>query len=256
MTQATLRNGLLLAFCYLLFAEFLSWITASWPGPCLIQWEHPECPTFIAGIVLMTERASDFIKHDDHDKVIVAAFTAVLALSTIGLWLATVSLQRSTNNLWKAAERQIAVAQQASEHVRISERAHINGGFGGKIIGSLEAYRPHPQACHILINLNNYGKTQGFVRRIAVAIRPLSTLPQVPDYPVGIEPGLLLPPGIIGFGVQSANAWWDGSEGQVFYGRIWFTDVFDPTAIRFSSFILNVSDMTAVMDRPAYWEAI
>jgi hypothetical protein len=118
MPQAKLRNGLFFVFCYFLFAEFLSWVTASWPGPCLIQRDHQECPTFIAGIILTTEMASDFIKHNDHDKVIVAAFTAVLALSTIGLWLATVSLQRTTNNLWRAGERQIAVAQQAPSSER------------------------------------------------------------------------------------------------------------------------------------------
>src|SRR5262245_61776338 len=54
---------------------------------------------------------AEFVKTDDNEKVIVASFTAVLALSTIGLWLATVSLQRTTNSLDMAGERQLDLAR-------------------------------------------------------------------------------------------------------------------------------------------------
>jgi hypothetical protein len=51
--------------------------------------------------LLLYQRGFEWIKHDDNDKAVVAAFTIVLALSTIGLWLAT-------NKLWEAGERQLA----------------------------------------------------------------------------------------------------------------------------------------------------
>jgi hypothetical protein len=95
---------------FLIFAEGLSWITAGGLGPCLVAPEHSEqaanndnqhyCPTFLAGSILSLERGFEWIKRDDNDKAVVAAFTVVLAISTIGLWLAT-------NRLWSAGERQL-----------------------------------------------------------------------------------------------------------------------------------------------------
>jgi hypothetical protein len=90
------RDLLLLCLCYFVFAEGLSWITASWPGPCLVQEENYDegsnkknCATFVAGMVTVTGRAIEIIKSHDNDKAIVAFFTIVLAISTIGLWVAT-----------------------------------------------------------------------------------------------------------------------------------------------------------------------
>jgi hypothetical protein len=50
------------------------------------------------------------------------------------------------------------------------------------------------------------------------------------------------------------RAWWGWREKCAFYGRIWFTDIFDKKVQRYSSFILDIDDgFTAVMDRPRYW---
>jgi len=54
----------------------------------------------------------------DHDKSFVAAFTVILALSTIGLWLAT-------NRLWEAGEKQIRVAAAAAEAAKKSADASL-----------------------------------------------------------------------------------------------------------------------------------
>jgi hypothetical protein len=116
------QDWFILCLCYLLFAEGLSWIAASGPPPCLIQVEHTQelgnqgdqkyCATFFAGMIIVVERTVDIIKSHDNDKAIVAAFTIVLGLSTIGLWIATFGLQRSTKKLWEAGEKQISLAQQ------------------------------------------------------------------------------------------------------------------------------------------------
>src|SRR5205807_3649388 len=95
---------------FLMFAEGLSWIMAGGLGPCLVRPDgrqhgvddnnHRDCPTFIAGTLLVFERGVDLLKRDDNDKAVVAGFTVVLAISTIGLWLAT-------NKLWSASEREL-----------------------------------------------------------------------------------------------------------------------------------------------------
>ena len=111
------RSGFLCLLCFLLFAEGLSWWTADGLGPCLIQPEHSEqaadddqkqdCPTFFAGSLLIGERGFEWIKSNDNDKGVVAGFTIVLAISTIGLWLATI-------DLYRAGERQIEFLRQSS----------------------------------------------------------------------------------------------------------------------------------------------
>jgi hypothetical protein len=142
------QDWFILCLCYFLFAEGLSWITASWPGrPCLVQQEsykeaahqadQKHCATFFAGTIIVASRAVDLIKRDDNDKAIVAAFTIVLAFSTIGLWVATLQLWRSTDKLWKAGERQLELIEtNASQQSRdtksalgISEKQMAISGF-------------------------------------------------------------------------------------------------------------------------------
>jgi hypothetical protein len=106
--SARTSSAILFWLCFLIFAELLSWETASWPGPCLIQEaaDHDSqnpCPTFLVGLGILIERLDGFIER--HDKSIVVAFTVVLAVSTIGLWFATV-------RLWGAGERQLQLVQQ------------------------------------------------------------------------------------------------------------------------------------------------
>jgi hypothetical protein len=103
---------------FLMFAEGLSWIMAGGLGPCLVAPEHSEqaakndnhqdCPSFFAGTLLVFERGAEVLKRNDNDKAVVAGFTIVLAISTIGLWLAT-------NRLWTAGERQLSHLSDTAE---------------------------------------------------------------------------------------------------------------------------------------------
>jgi hypothetical protein len=102
---------------FLLFAEAVSWLTAGGLGPCLIKPEHgqqsandnehKDCPTFFTGSLIVFERGFDWVKHDDNDKAVVAGFTIVLAISTIGLWFAT-------NALWRAGEKQFGLLSETA----------------------------------------------------------------------------------------------------------------------------------------------
>jgi hypothetical protein len=153
----------------------------------------------------------------------VALFTAVLALFTTVLSLSTIALWRSTRKLWQ-------VSLIAAEHIRITERANINGGLGGSFMDVDGRW--------IYARVNNHGKTPGFVTRIAVAVCPLADLPDEPEYPQGVQPGFMMGANS-SLPAKDAKAWWGGQKGCAFYGRIWFTDTFDKKNERISSFIFG-----------------
>ena len=127
------REFLFLLLIAVAVLELLSWETASWPSSCVIQMTHEEqaarhynekdCPTFFSGSLILLGRADHVI--ESHDKSIVAGFTIILALSTIGLWLATFALQKTTKSLFEAGEKQIAVAKQAADAAMLSARAAV-----------------------------------------------------------------------------------------------------------------------------------
>jgi hypothetical protein len=121
------REWALLAFVYLALAEVLSWHPVPDLSLCLIQAEHSEqatnhdekkyCPAFHTGIIASLDAVDGFLER--HDKSVVGGFTIVLAISTIGLWLAT-------NRLWFAGERQLELlAKTASDQSRDMEKSLI-----------------------------------------------------------------------------------------------------------------------------------
>ncbi len=110
------RELALLVFIYLALAEVLSWHSVPDTSLCLIQPGHSEqstdhngyiyCPAFHTGIIAFLGALDGFLGR--HDKSVVGGFTIVLAISTIGLWLATIGL-------YQAGERQLAHFKGESE---------------------------------------------------------------------------------------------------------------------------------------------
>ena len=214
----------LLIIGFLAFAEFSSWITASWPGDCVVspeqynnaanQTEQKYCPTFVSGAWIILKRTDAAIS--SHDKSIVAVFTVVLAVSTIGLWGATV-------RLWAAGERQleliarnavqqsqdmqasIAAAQKAADaadlsakgaigvelpiitldHMRLSRTAGVSGILVG-YPGELSEPR---------IGFRNHGRTAAELTAWCVEWAVEKRLPEIPTYKtiVPYMPGTFLP---------------------------------------------------------------
>lgn len=109
------RNWALIAFVYLALAEALSLVPVPDLSLCLIQPEDSQqasddndqkyCPAFHTGIIASIDAVDGFLEH--HDKSVVGGFTIVLAISTIGLWLAT-------NKLWAAGEKQFGLLSDTS----------------------------------------------------------------------------------------------------------------------------------------------
>jgi hypothetical protein len=109
------KTWLLIALVYLCIAELFSWVAVPDLSLCLIQPEHSRqttklddpkyCPAFHNGVEILFERTDHFL--EVHDKSVIGAFTIVLAISTIGLWLAT-------NKLWAAGEKQFELLAETA----------------------------------------------------------------------------------------------------------------------------------------------
>lgn len=227
-----------------MFAEGLSWFTAGGLGPCLIEPEHSQqaaddnghkdCPTFFAGMLLSFERGFEWIKRDDNDKAVVAGFTIVLAISTIGLWFAT-------NRLWAAGERQltllgetsaaqsrdmqasIAAAQQSANaaqmqaaimvavegpiplvvEIKLAQYANIPGE---NLITDPLPPGPIQPNCRILFAIENKGRTPLRLVELCIEKHVGRALPDVPTYTHKTPWGLVLEKGPI---------WIRGTDGQI-----------------------------------------
>jgi hypothetical protein len=93
---------------------------------------------------------------DTHDKGIVAAFTAILAISTIGLWL-------STQQLWKITDKML---RQAEKSDVILERAYLWPGYGLLIIDQVGL------RFGIHLGIRNTGRTAGIIKTVHHALLP------------------------------------------------------------------------------------
>jgi hypothetical protein len=159
----------------------------------------------------------------DHE-CLVAEYTKALTRVTGWLVLATALLGAGTLMAALAARRTI-------QHMALSERAHISGGYSLK-----------SNAHQIFPTINNFSKTTAFVTRVSVRVCPPG-LPQEPMYPddrpnsrfVGYE----VPP----YGSIDATHVWAvraGPQDTIFYGGIWYRDVFGDE--HFSGFIIDLAD--------------
>ena len=157
-----------------------------------------------------------------------AAFTAVLAISTIGLWW-------STRRLWR-------VTRIAAEHIPHVERAYVSGG----------ARWTSPDFNHLQVCINNYGKTPAFVGTVIIQmIEPDGPVPQKPEYAEkGVFAGYVVQPNVT---LQSSFIRPCPADGRLVYGRIYYRDIFNKC--HSNGFALRaVSGMPAAQVPDAYWE--
>jgi len=147
------RNWALIWFVYFALAEILSLAPVPDLSLCLMQPEHGEqstnhddrkyCAPFHVGAALAFEKTDRWL--EAHDKSVIGAFTIVLAISTIGLWLATNKLWRSADATAEAQERDTRILQRAYLSVEplglslLIDNAHLLGLVGFKNAGNLPA---------------------------------------------------------------------------------------------------------------------
>ena len=96
-----------LALVLILDGTISSLVTCHPPpnGPSASQNSNENCTVFNGPLISLIRNIGTFF--ETHDKGIIAAFTVILAVSTIGLWLATIGL-------YKSGERQIRTSRQVS----------------------------------------------------------------------------------------------------------------------------------------------
>ena len=263
------REWALLLIVYLALTELLSLHPVPDLSLCLMQSESAEppandddekyCPAFHAGVVAALEAIDGML--ESHDKSVVAGFTVILALSTIGLWLAT-------RKLWEAGEKQleflrqstlvqskdmqasIAVAQQSADaaklaaaHVPKTERAYLflELNIESNIENLFSLYPDETRRrAEVKFGFRNHGRTPAIVQSLHVAARYWDKM-QMPSMaatrPLVIQPGVIISDEPVGGYVADFDLaredWRDltiANRGYVmFWGKIVYLDVFQET---------------------------
>jgi hypothetical protein len=214
------------------FLEILSWLPVPDSTACLIDDPHGHqatnhngpkyCPALHAGVEVLFERTDKFL--EVHDKSVIGTFTIVLAISTIGLWLAT-------NKLWSAGEEQLSHLRQTAErelraYVMI-ENAHIDGLDVGHF----------PRAA---LTLKNTGTTPAYnlTHWCAMGFAPFPLEGAVPDSgeEIPLPPRPLAPGSIINtwatvgqnppMNLATLNAMRAGTHALYIVGQIQYDDGF------------------------------
>jgi hypothetical protein len=251
------RNWALIALVYLAFAEVLSWAPVPALSLCLRQPEHSEqvahdndqkyCPTFHMGIIASVDALDGFLER--HDKSVVGGFTIVLAISTIGLWFATISLHKSgerqialTRHSVKAAQRAAITAERAltvveRAFVMISDMNVVTMAQYGTIIDH-----------RISINVLNSGRTPARNYRSNVNLVVIDDLPD--NFRFADRAHEEPTPTVIGpqsrtyfqidFFIQDALATFEKRKETFIYGWIEYDDLFPQSDRHRTEFCLAV----------------
>ncbi len=190
-----------LAVAALIVMEPVSWMTASIP-PCIVNPEnygayyadHNYCPTFHVFLVKLLARV---LEHFGDPNWVVADFTAVLALSTIILWIVTWQagirqsrdMKASIAAAEKAAMGAMIGARAAQKSADVSEKAFSNlerpyiFAFG---IQRLEADTEYAGGFEpfVTYNVANYGKTPAIIENVRAGF---SISKSYPDGPTRVD---------------------------------------------------------------------
>jgi hypothetical protein len=153
------------------------------------------------------------------------------ALATIGFGIATAGLYRT-------GEKQIGVAKEAADVAQVSaqaaansvqiakdslERAYVFGGCGEQ---TLIVAQGKPVRMKVTASHGNCGKTTAFVEWMFVEHCLERDLPPKPAYKNRIAVNDPLPPNGQVRRVDRTTVEFDLAEGQIYYGRFIYLDVF------------------------------
>lgn len=188
------------AIAFFLIIFVVSWESDTTAEVCSVDkhTQHKECsahnvamvPLFYSGAVLA-----------ERGEAVIALFTVILAISTIGLW-------KATNRLWLAGEKQmeliaansskqsrdmqasIAAQRKAADAAMLSARAYIgiqlpilrvepgHNGTGAAIVDGVQ----HEYLYVYTLNVRNLGRTEAIPVRLQVGFFVGENLPSEPTY--------------------------------------------------------------------------
>lgn len=115
-------------------------------------------------MLIVATQVLDIIKRDDNDKAIVSAFTIILGISTIGLWIATFQLQRTTDKLWEAGERQLEFTSNNAISQAEATRQSISAAITSNqisVTNSEQQLRAYITAAQIKIGIHRHPERIG-----------------------------------------------------------------------------------------------
>jgi hypothetical protein len=186
----------------------------------------------------------------DKPDAYVALFTGLLVSATTAMWW-------STRSLWK-------VTKTAAKHIPRVERAYIYGGFGARGYGFAA---DGSWVIGARATMANYGKTPGFIRRVAIGVAPINNLRADPVYQHEIDILDLYFPGMTMQDVRQVGAVVQipADDSHAVFLRVFYTDVIDDTREHFSGSIYRLflgedaEGNIAILDQPvmpgsAYWD--
>jgi len=158
--------------------------------------------------------------------------TALTVLAALVTMLAAIATAYFTGTIWDINRRQL-------QHGRQVERGYVYGGFGDR--GATNRY---------FASIHNNGKTPVVIDHMLVGICPLKELPQIPDISKRTYVNYSIPPQtrIVAYGCYAV---WNGEPDHVFFGRFWYTDIFEEG--HESGFALHLKEGMPAADIPEYW---
>jgi hypothetical protein len=212
------KTLLLLAALWILFECSMSYFAT-----CNSDHDSNYCSLFrgpvIATSIYFWMQLVDFLREHEHE--LVAAFTIILALSTIGLWL-------STQKLWK-------VTRITAEHIPRVERAYL---FGAPM--NIQMNLPGRKTTFDIC-AHNSGKTPALVKEICVVLSTTGPSGATPNYP-NSETSQLVKTDVVINGGAHAVLPVEGRVDQVTdfyaYGYFVYEDIFKERHVsRFSALV-------------------
>jgi hypothetical protein len=190
----------------------------------------------------MAEGTEELVRLTDRQNVITAVEAGLLLITIFFTARAAVAASRAA---WAA----IGTITLAKDYL---ERAYVFGGCGesgfvtekggqrirerlGRITGKPLRGEDGNLIIWVRATDGNYGKTPAWVESIFVERCIEADLPSRPNYINDTPVNDALPPGIMGRPINNVFREFPATDGQIYYGRIHYRDVFDRP--HYSSFI-------------------
>lgn len=139
---------------------------------------------------------------------------AISAIATIAVAAFTLTLWRSTDKLWRAGERQLKIAQAATDAATRQAQMMVNIELPIFVIESVRTLQGSASR-GVEIKLGNHGRTPAIIVAECLEIRVSQSLPNVPEYTTQntstqlrdrvVDKGHIYP--IIGTNPVSDDAW-------------------------------------------------
>jgi hypothetical protein len=176
---------------------------------------HEECATYHVALFAFWQIGKFF---DAISPAITAFATGFIALFTATIW---------------------AINRSQLKHGRQVERGYVSGGFGQR-----------DDTNRYFASIHNNGKTPVVIDYMLIGICPLNQLPLIPEISKRQYVNYSLPPLTR---TVALNCWadWNGKPDHVFFGRFWYTDIFEQT--HESGFALHLKEAMPAADAPEYW---